>query len=469
MKKKIDVKILDSLSKMEKVNYSLFPEVSEIHNRLIGGRDAFSEIYNLNVNAVAEISALDLEIKFYTDQLMKIAESVADATNSIYGAATESTEVAGIVAERHEDLTTTIITVSEESTNVYQKIDTSQQGLTAIRKLSENTIEISQKMHNDMDQLTEIINSMNEVIGSINAISTQTNLLSLNASIEAARAGEAGRGFAVVADEIRSLADETKGLTDNMGQFVVRVQQATEESANSVERAIASLEEVNSRINEVWALNEENQQHMAGITDSIGNLAAVSEEISSSVNEIESKAAEIEAECATLKSNTDGLKGIGNNCTEAIKPLANIEKGADHVLAKMGRMASDAFYALNQKELQEYLDMAIQTHKNWVDKLGSIIENRTIIPFQVDGTKCKFGHFHMSIQPCDPAMKQVWDEIGKEHENLHKMGSQVIKAMFDDDCARASQIYDEAKALSQKLVARLEQFRNAIPEKGFVQ
>ena len=160
MKKKIDVKMLNSLSKMESADYSLSPEVSDIHNRLIVGRDAFAEIYNLNVNAVAEISALDLEIKFYTEQLLQIAESVAEATKSIHGAAADSTEVAGIVAGRHEDLTSTIIKVSEESTNIYQKIDTSQQGLTAIRKLSENTIDISQKMHEDMNQLTEIINSM---------------------------------------------------------------------------------------------------------------------------------------------------------------------------------------------------------------------------------------------------------------------------------------------------------------------
>ena len=469
MKKKIDVKMLNSLSKMESADYSSLPEISDIHNRLIVGRDAFAEIYNLNVNAVAEISALDLEIKFYTEQLLQIAESVAEATKSIHGAAAESTEVAGIVAGRHEDLTSTIIKVSEESTNIYQKIDTSQQGLTAIRKLSENTIDISQKMHEDMNQLTEIINSMNEVIGSINAISAQTNLLSLNASIEAARAGEAGRGFAVVADEIRALADETKSLTDNMGQFVVRVQQATEESASSVERAIESLEEVNSRINDVWNLNEENQEHMAGITDSISNLAAVSEEISSSMNEIEAKAAEIEEECANLAQDTDGLKEIGDNCTEAIKPLGGIEKGVDNILARMGKMSSDAFYALSQKELREYFSAAIEAHTRWVAKLGNIIENRMIIPFQIDGTKCKFGHFYLSVQPKDPAMKQIWDAIGAEHEKLHKLGSQVIEAMFAEDYERASQIYDEAKDLSDKLIAKLEQLVNAIPENGSIQ
>ena len=205
-KKKADQGLLDSLSKLEHRDYSAATNIESIYRRLSEGRDAFATMYDLNVDAVAQISQLDLEIQFYIKRLNEIAGSVAEATEQIHNSAVESTEVAGVVAARHEDLTTTIITVSEESNNVYQKIDTSQQSLTEIRKLSENTITISHKMNADMTQLSDIINNMNEVISSINAISSQTNLLSLNASIEAARAGEAGRAFAVVAAEIPSFA-----------------------------------------------------------------------------------------------------------------------------------------------------------------------------------------------------------------------------------------------------------------------
>lgn len=457
-----------SLSRLENLKYST-PELESIYQRLLGGRNAFAGVYEMNVNAVAQISELDLDIRFYTKQLEEISRSISEATQGIHVAATDSTEVAGIVSARHEDLTNTIITVSEESSNVYQKIETSQAELTEIRKLSEDTIGISEKMHSDMNQLSQIINNMNEVISAINAISSQTNLLSLNASIEAARAGEAGRGFAVVADEIRALADETKKLTDDMGQFVANVQSATVESVNSVESAISSLEDVNNRIKDVWSLNEENQQHVAGITDSISNLAAVSEEISSSMNEIEARASEIEEACSTLHTHTDSLNEIGTNCIEAVKPLPQIESGVDAVLAKMGKMSFDPFYSLTGDELRSYLEGAIQAHKNWVAKLTSIVEEQNIIPFQLDGNKCKFGHFFNSFEPTIPEFKQVWGDIGTMHKRLHSLGSDVVKALFDGDNAKAQSLCTEAQQLSETLIGRLEGISRMIPDNSALQ
>lgn len=463
LKKKIDPKLIYSLSNLQPDNYSNYSEVENMYNRLSEGRDAFTKMYELNINAVSEISKLDLEIQFYTERLLKISESVSNATKDIYGAASESAQVAGVIAERHEDLTNTIVTVSEESSNVYQKIDSSQQSLTDIRHLSENTIKISEKMKSDMDQLSDILNNMNEVIGAINNISAQTNLLSLNASIEAARAGESGRGFAVVADEIRALADETKNLTDNMGQFVASVQQAADASTQSVNQAINALGDVNTKIKAVWTLNEENQSHIAEITDSISNLAAVSEEITSNMMEIESGAAEIENSCGVLKDDTIGLEEIGQECFLAIKPLKDIETQMDEILANMGKMATDPFYALSKKDLSSYIGNAIEAHQSWVAALDKIIKEQRIIPFQVNAKKCRFGHFFYSMQPSTDGSQAIWDEIGKKHEKLHLLGSKIIALMFDNEYELAEETYKEVVSVSDDLIGQLEGIQKMIP------
>lgn len=460
--KKNNTDLIVAISELRDVDYSASNELKGIHERLKVGREAFAKVYGLNVDAVSEISALNNEIQFYTDKLVEISNNVAETTKAIYTAAQDSTDVAGIVAERHEDLTNTIINVSEESSNVYNKIDSSQQSLTEIRGLSENTIKISEEMDADMKQLADIINSMNEVIVSINNISSQTNLLSLNASIEAARAGEAGRGFAVVADEIRALADETKNLTANMGEFVGKVQTAAEASSKSVESAITALEEVNNKIKDVWTLNEENQKHVAAITESISALAGVSEEISSSMNEIEARASEIEEDCNGLKTDAELLTEIGDNCYDAIKPLPEIERSIDNVLEKMGKMSSDAFYSLKKEELLAYLDSAIVAHRNWVKKLETIVSNGVVVPLMIDDTKCSFGHFYHSIVPNSPEIKAVWNEIGGEHKKLHFCGSKVLNALFDGDSSAAGVALSEAEGLSEKLIEQLEKVKTMV-------
>ena len=271
--KNTNVAITD-LSNFKDANYgAINQELDNIHTRLQAGRDAFATVYDLNVNAVARISALDLEIKFCVEQLLKVAESVEESSIGIFQAASDAAEVSGVVAGRHEDLTNTIIEVSEASTNVLEKIDAGQKELTDIRQLSSDTIVASETMSSDMENLADVIGEMTKVIDEINAISSQTNLLSLNASIEAARAGEAGKGFAVVADEIRSLADETKALTTNMSEFVEGVRAASNKSAESVNQAIAALKTVNDKVVDVWKINEENEKQWGGqLNDDKENL-----------------------------------------------------------------------------------------------------------------------------------------------------------------------------------------------------
>lgn len=468
MRKKLKIKDgVSALSSLSPINYDeINKDLSDMYERLQKGRDAFASVYNLNVDAVAQISSLDLEIKFYIEQLLKIAQNVEDSSTGIYNAAADATQVAGIVSERHEDLTNTIMEVSESSANVLDKIETGQNELTYIRELSNSTIQLSETMHHDMKNLENVISEMTKVIDGINAISSQTNLLSLNASIEAARASEAGRGFAVVADEIRSLADETQNLTATMGEFVQGVRAASSKSAESVEKAIDALRSVNDKITDVWKINEENEKHVADITDSISNLAAFSEEISSSMIEIEARSSEIEESCKTLSGDATTLNSIANSSENALKPLTSIETDVDHLLKEMGKMSIDPFHALTNAELISYLDKAIVAHKNWLSRLEKIVKTHSIVPFQVDGNKCHFGHFYNSVEPPIAELKQIWSQIGVYHKELHKHGNRIIQCLFDENYGEAEKLFDEAKTKSENLIGLLDDIKTMIPEKS---
>ena len=235
--------LITSLSNMQDADYGKdSTELQSIYRRLTEGRSKFDEVMINVFDSLMHISSLDLSLSHYSKQLKEISDSVARATGTIHDSAGETSGVAESVSKQHEELTNSIIGISEESGNVFKKINEGQTELTEIRDLSSVTINSSEEMKRDMNELTGVILKMNEVIDGINSISSQTNLLALNASIEAARAGEAGKGFAVVAEEIKKLAEETQKLTATMGNFVSDIRKASENSVLSVDNTISSLE-----------------------------------------------------------------------------------------------------------------------------------------------------------------------------------------------------------------------------------
>lgn len=454
---------IQSMSKLEQDDYQKAgEEVADFYERLLNNRKNFQIVLQKNISALMQISALDLTLNHYTDKLMDVCNSLADATKTIHSSSKDTAQIATSVQEQHEELTNTIIAVSEESENVYKKIEEGQKELTQIRNLSSNTISSSEEMHNDMDKLSKVINRMNEVIEDINSISSQTNLLSLNASIEAARAGEAGKGFAVVADEIRNLAEETQQLTGNMGQFVEGVRNASMKSVESVANTIRSLQSMTELINNVWSLNEENQGHVAKITDSISSLAAVSEEISSSMTILESQAGNIQNKCHILEEDAVVLQQIGDATQSAVKPVEVIESELDAAVKVLGVMSKDSLMNIEKDEFSNYIGKAIDAHEKWLENLHKIVTTKMIMPLQVDDSKCGFGHFYYSVTPQYAEITELWKELGIKHKNFHQYGSKIIQALFDENAAKAEELYKEAENYSKELISDLRAVKTAL-------
>ncbi len=439
--------LVKAVSELKEMDYSRNPELKNLYQRLFNAREQFVELFEKNVKAVMQISSLDLTMQYETDKIDDISRRIETAAQVIFGSSPQNSSCADTSGNPHEALTNTIVDVSSEVKEVYNKIEMCQDELTAIKDLSDATIHVSREMQKDMDNLLEMINHMNEAIAGIDSISLQTNLLSLNASIEAARAGNAGRGFAVVADEIRRLAERTQQLNGSMGEFVKEIKNASQKSVSSATETIQSLGTMTDKIGNVWALNEENQNHVSQVNESMGSITAVSEEISSSMAEMENQ----------LKYSTDFMCSVSQELRTAVEPVVEIEKILDDSVKQMGHMSEDSFFRLKNSEFVKHLKNAITAHKSWLNNLENMAKKRSIIPLQLDSSKCGFGHFYYAMTPAIPEIRPIWDALGLKHKKFHSYGEAVIAALNNEDYPTAEQTCAEAKEYSRELIADLEQ------------
>lgn len=439
--------LMKAVSELKAADYSAEPELNSMYQRLLRGRKQFAEIFDKNIQAVMQISSLDLTLHHQTEKIMDISKNIEKATTSIFGTTASGSFITGNSNNQHEELTNTIIKVSEDTDEVYRKIEAGQNELTNIKELSNQMITVSGEMRNDMDDLFNIISHMSEIISGIDSISMQTNLLALNASVEAARAGEAGRGFAVVANEIRELAEQTQKMTKSMGEFVEGMKIASQKSSKSAANTIDVLDSMTDKIKNVWELNAESQQAVSKVNESVASIAGVSKEISSSMAKMENQ----------IVNSTTFMRQVGNDLKQAAKPVVNIEKTLDDTVKQMGAMTTDAFFHLENNEFAQYMNSAISSHHTWLSNLQKMVREREVMPLQLDSSKCGFGHFYYSMTPQIPGVLPIWEALGAKHQKFHQFGSSVMHAINCGNYTEAEQIYRKAEQYSEELIADMQQ------------
>ncbi|ACB95426.1 methyl-accepting chemotaxis protein [Beijerinckia indica] len=151
-----------------------------------------------------------------------------------------------------------------------------------------------------------------QIIGVIDEIAFQTNLLALNAGVEAARAGEAGRGFAVVASEVRALAQRSAEAAKEIKTLIqassTQVNQGVDlvgETGKALDRIVAQVSEINRIVAEIAASAHEQATGLHQVNTAINQMDQITQQNAAMVEETTAAAHALMRESEELAQRID--------------------------------------------------------------------------------------------------------------------------------------------------------------------
>ncbi len=143
-----------------------------------------------------------------------------------------------------------------------------------------------------MSEIEKSSAEITQIIGVIDEIAFQTNLLALNAGVEAARAGDAGRGFAVVASEVRALAQrsadaakEIKSLISASSQQVAQGVGLVGQTGEALQRIVAHVAEIDGLVREIAAGAQEQATGLHEVNTAVNDMDRVTQQNAAMVEE----------------------------------------------------------------------------------------------------------------------------------------------------------------------------------------
>jgi twitching motility protein PilJ len=285
-------------------------------------------------------------INFTIDQLRLIVSSINETSHTVSNAAEDTQATALHLAEAAEHQAQEIagassavnemaITIDQVSSNAAESASVADRSVALAKSGSQvvqNTIggmdtirEQIQETSKRIKRLGESSQEIGDIVSLINDISDQTNILALNAAIQASMAGDAGRGFAVVADEVQRLAERSGAATKQIEALVKTIQSDTHEAVMSMEQTTAEVvrgarlaEDAGVALEEIESVSKNLAALIQNISNAARQQASSAGHISNTMNIIQEITSQTSAGTTATAQSIGKLAAMTNELRNSV-------------------------------------------------------------------------------------------------------------------------------------------------------
>lgn len=120
----------------------------------------------------------------------------------------------------------------------------------------------------------------------------------------------------------------------------------------------------------------------------------------------------------------------------------------------------------------DFLQVHIQSHKNWVDKLLETIDTKKPFELSLDPHKCAFGIWYDSYTSDNNMVAHQLKKIDEPHKRLHAIGAEVMGLIKEETPESTQKIEELKEELTETIIPALmstlertdEMFKDSIRE-----
>ncbi len=277
---------------------------------------------------------LRLDFNRALTMLQETMKSIADNAQSVRSGADEITQASDDLSRRTEQqaasLEETAAALDQITATVRRTAENANDARSTVLEAKLDAERSGNVVRETVLAMTEIEQSSKmiaNIIGVIDGIAFQTNLLALNAGVEAARAGDAGRGFAVVATEVRALAQrsadaakEIKTLISASSQQVASGVTLVGETGKALERIVEQVVKLNALVADIAASAQEQATGLNEVNTAVNQMDQVTQQNAAMVEEATAASHGLASEASELNRLVSQFK-IGQSAEASMFQL----------------------------------------------------------------------------------------------------------------------------------------------------
>ena len=287
--------------------------------------------FRLTQAFAADYEKLRADFNAAMDKLQQTMTVIGGATQGIRSGADEITQASDDLSRRTEQqaasLEETAAALDQITATVRKTAEgagTARDVVSTAKRDAEQSGRVVRDATSAMAEIEKSSHEIGSIIGVIEEIAFQTNLLALNAGVEAARAGEAGRGFAVVASEVRALAQRSadaakqiKILISTSGNQVAQGVTLVGQTGEALNRIATQVADIDSIVTEIAASAHEQATGLQQVNTAMNEMdqvtqqnAAMVEEATAASHSLAREAVELQRLMAQFKTGQSAERAL---------------------------------------------------------------------------------------------------------------------------------------------------------------